>query len=481
MMPMLDFVLLSPAELIANSGVIAAFATSIAIIVLSFIGGEALSIPSVKGFAKNEAYELGVSAVIFLILLLFIANDGVFDRVTKGFMMPGVPVNRTCSDWASLHGPYDETSQTYANGSVAFGQADYFLGCRPNILTIISGGYTADGIMLRKLTRGYQSLMLTEMFVGFLSGLNTNLLLPTLLSPILSIDVGVSPFIGMTQILDIHTLIVDLVGSLWGAFAAQKVLLRFIEETALPIFLPLGLMLRALPFSRKTGSTIIAVVFAAYFVYPISILINQHIFEAISNPTENPNSPPGFICPSNNKNCCPLEDPCTADNECCSNNCRYIPSKGSKVCVTPLTDFAEYESIYAMCYGEKNWSKVNDTLEKMANSYNDAMDNIYYGGVPPSSSIWTKTEGRLREFGAEIMRKAAAMAGLNEALMMPNPRKVVVASFAEVEMLVMDVSQFAMLAVIFIVLEIVVTMTLLKDIALLIGGEPRVLGISQLV
>ncbi|HIG98660.1 TPA: hypothetical protein HA231_04525 [Candidatus Woesearchaeota archaeon] len=480
---MFEHLLLSQLD-ITNSGVLSALAFAVAITALSFMFGEAFSMPSLKAFAKNEAYEMGVSVVIVLIALLLIMPGGAFDLIGQGFMLrecaigesqPGcVPRGQACQEYLRLH-PYDPISNTFQGGSRVHAQADFFLGCRPSINPLDLSVIGSEGVVTRKLISGYTSLMITEMAIGLMSGLATSVQMPIPFMPLLKIDVGLVPMIGMSQINDIHTLIVDLVGQLLSAFFVQKLLLVFIDETALAVFLPFGLLLRAFPFSRKTGSTIVAVVFAMSFVYPISILINQQIWESITNPTSNPNTPPGTDCKA-------LGETCSADYDCCSDDCRYSQKSAERKCVSQLTDFSDYKSVYALCYDAYGGDDINEILEEEGAIYDEGFNNVYFPvGGSATNTQWTKTEGRLRDFSQELVRKAQAGLTVIQAMAYMNPVKVLTTSFAMVELLVMDVSQFAILALLFIVIEIIITLTLLKDFALLIGGEARILGISQLV
>lgn len=472
-------------KLATDTGVLTALTFAVAIIALSFMSGEFFSMPSLKAFSKAEMGELFVSVVILLLAMALVTSGGPFDLIAKGFADPRIPLNTTCQQWSSAHGTWQPAEQTWTDGNVAFGRADYFLGCRPKLDVTDPSSMVlvgVDGVVLRKLTLGYMSLMVTEMAVGFLSGLGTNIGILIWLEPPIRLDVGVLPWISMGLINDIHTLIVDLVGTLWSAFAAQKILLLFIEEAAIPVFLPFGLLLRAFPFSRKTGSTIVAVVFVAYFVYPITILINERIWMDITEPLENPNTPAAFTCapvPATwTASCCPLEHACANDSECCSNNCRKNTT-GDLVCKSQLTDFTEYQSSYSMCYGASQ-GQIETAIGTEATQYYDGLSNVYFTPDPILSPA-TKSEARLKEFGDMLGTKVSAAYGVGESLMFSNPRRVIVTAFAAVEMMVMEVAQYAMLALLFIVLEVVICLTLLKDFTLLIGGEPRVLGLTKLV
>lgn len=60
---------------------------------------------------------------------------------------------------------------------------------------------------------------------------------------------------------------------------AQAILLRFSQNNALTVFLPLGLLFRAFPLTRKIGGTVIALALALYFVFPLTLALNKPIFD----------------------------------------------------------------------------------------------------------------------------------------------------------------------------------------------------------
>ena len=478
---MFEYLLLTPDSLITNSNVLMAFSFAISIIALSFMAGEFMSMPSLKGFAKAELYELGVSAVILVILVALVWPNGPFDLVARGFMVQNATGSapELCEEWVARYGPLasDQYGWYAPNGSIAFGQANYFLGCRPKLSSLLqssssadpTSGVTADvfpGVISSRLMKGYTSLMLTQMFTGFLSGFSSGITLPSF--KVLPKDVSFMPFIALGPLNQAHTTIVDLLGTVFAAFAAQNMLLSFIEESALLVFLPFGMVLRAFPFSRKTGSTIIAVVVAAFFIYPISILINQQMWMLIVEPP----CPQGYDCR-------PLASPCTADKDCASFDCR------NGQCVVPLTDFTEYKSIYALCKsnlpaGDKA-AKIDATLSALADEQDKRTLEMYFSGAPNSIAP-TKAEGRLDDgLGSMLSQHAISSAAFTTSLLVPVPGRTTQAVFSEVEVLVMDAGQYALLALLFTVFTVVISLTMLKDIAILIGGEPRVFGLSKLV
>jgi len=448
-----------------------AFAFAVSIIALSYMAGEFMSMPSLKGFSKAELYELGVSAVILVILLVLILPGGPtdiagpFDLVGRGFMaVNGTSPPVLCKEWIALHGsPVRDPMGTWTvpNGNIVFGQAGYFLGCNPDInvdWNPFDGipQQSFSGIMTSRLLKGYVSLMLTQMFTGLLAGFYTSIELSAF--KVLAVSVGITPWVALGPLNQAHTTIVDLIGTTYAAFTAQKMLLQFIEKAALPVFLPFGLMLRAFPFTRKTGSTIIAVVVAAYFIFPISILINEQIWIMISDPP----------CTNGGAS---VGNTCRADADCCSFNCR------GGVCSAEVTDFKEYRSIFSIC----KEADVNATLKTISEEQDNRMLEIYFTGNP-TTSVPTKAEGRLNDaLGTLAKQHGTALWQFTKSLLNPLPGHTAQTVFSQIEVLVLDAAQFALLGMIFTVITIVMSLTLLKDFAILIGGEPRIFGLSKLV
>jgi len=477
---MFDYLLLTPGELLTDTNVMMAFAFAISIISLSYMAGSLMSMPSLKGFARAELYELGVSVVILVLLAVLITPGGPFDLVGRGFMATnGTTPPVLCKEWAAIHGEggnpavptKDPLTGTWSvpNGNIVFGQANYFLGCKPDInvdWNPFDGipEQSFSGIMTSRLSKGYFSLMLTQMFTGLLAGFYTSIQISVF--KVLSGDIGIVPWVALGPLNQAHTTIVDMIGTAYAAFTAQNMLLIFIEKAAIPVFLSFGMILRAFPFSRKTGSTIIAVVVAAYFIYPISILINQQIWMMIAAPENN--CPEGYQC-------LPTGQACQTDEQCASFNCR------KDVCAVPLTEFSEYRSIYSICNGNPTQEEIDSTLETIAKEQDDRILELYFTGNP-ETVVATKTEGRLNDgLGAIMKRHAESTWRFTKSLLNPLPSKTAQTVFSEIEVLVMDAGQFVLLALLFVVISVVVSLTMLKDIAILLGGEPRIFGLSKLV
>jgi hypothetical protein len=110
------------------------------------------------------------------------------------------------------------------------------------------------------------------------------------------------------------------------------------------------------------------------------------------------------------------------------------------------------------------------------------LDNVYFTGTA-SSARWTQTGQRLKDgmgVGAEKVRELTDIV-FDVNMINPLPGASSQTVFNLMEVMILDVGHFVLLALLFLVLEIILTLTLFKDFAMLIGGEPRLFGISKLV
>ena len=67
------------------------------------------------------------------------------------------------------------------------------------------------------------------------------------------------------------------------AMFVQHELLNIIQKTMLPLVLPLGILLRAFPLTRRTGSTLIAISLAAYIIYPVSLVASSAMYSQMKS------------------------------------------------------------------------------------------------------------------------------------------------------------------------------------------------------
>lgn len=482
---MLNFLLAVP-NLFAEPMVPLALAVAGIIIALSYMAGEFFSMPPLKAFGKGEARELGVTAVIIIISMILLTPGGPFDRIAAGFGAPGGSA-KLCPEWVAAHpntGDYAYEGSTYA-----IGQAGYFLGCRwgavdimetaavgainlPVVRNLAEVFFTLPsapetGVLAPRLISAYWELMKLEIYTGMASTFALNISIPQpLLLDMISVDVSnITPLAILAPINEANTALVDIVGTLVSAVAAQKMLLEFFEVNVPALMLPLGIAARAFPFTRKTGSTIIAFCFAVYFVFPASVLLNQRIYEMVQGPA----------CEGGK-----LEtgETCTQPSDCCSGVCR------GRKCIAPITDFSEYRSLYAVCQDNTLKAKAAEINHALEQAGLDAETVLAEEKAAAQSSAEAgKTEDRYNAAIAQRKKIEAAREKMMEkykdnVFMSLEDGFTLVGTF---ENMTSDVAGLMVLVSLFVVNEIIFTLTLFKDFSLLIGGEAKLFGLSKIV
>jgi hypothetical protein len=492
----------SPMGIISNAYILGAFALSVSITALSYMAGEFFQMPTLKGFSKVELGELFVTALILLLAIILVTPGGAFDMIARGFAMPDslgdfngkVAPNMTCSEWLDGHGDYDPASGSFSKGNLAYAQAHYFLGCAMTMSTLVKSPTAGEaitlynnlngvpdanreffgrGIMMPRILSGYVHLMWVEALLGFVSTVDFGFGYP-LGQPFMWLNVGgFTPLIGLNLVSEANIFVVDAIAAAWSGFAAQKMLLQFVETSVITYFLPLGLFLRAIPFSRKTGSTILAIVFAAYFVYPTTVLVSQRIYYALSDPQ----GPPGNTLYG-------VGHACNLNSECKSGLCR------GDICISPLTDFNEYGSVFQICKENTDPQTLMDNWKLSVEKQKPRLTQLaelsaqYYGssGQQSTRQFWGIVEAaQMNRLDSGRDEFGNPMEDFMFKIVMGSPQLIANGFFSLFEATMVDTSKYILLTMLFIVIEVVITLTLVKDFAILIGGEPRIFGLSKIV
>jgi len=218
-----------PTFLNASWGLFVGLSISIAISIvgLAYMVGEFLNSPQLKAWVKSELYEVGIS---ILIVALCVAGIALMDTLMS-----------------SLTGGHD-----------AFAKADMFFGT-----------------LQARLTQIYLNLMKYEVIMGVFSTFGVSVPFPE--PYLISIIVGYTPLASLSLLVEAHTMLVDFIGVAFSLVLGQQMLLDFIKENMLKVFLPMGVLFRAFPFTRRMGSSIIAIAVVAYMVYPLTVMLDQEI------------------------------------------------------------------------------------------------------------------------------------------------------------------------------------------------------------
>ena len=169
------------------------------------------------------------------------------------------------------------------------GSAFFFIGLLIAVSTELTGAsyvQIADNYVHNlsgELLRIY-GLMLKGVFaMGFLGYLGTELSI--VLVPTGIVNIGVTgqlyPFGGMNLLSNSLIMFTNIVSFAIMATIGQKVILDFVLGSAFRILLPVAIVLRCFTFTRKLGATLMAIAIGAYIVYPITLVMNDQIYNSV--------------------------------------------------------------------------------------------------------------------------------------------------------------------------------------------------------
>ncbi len=120
----------------------------------------------------------------------------------------------------------------------------------------------------------YMNLYAYEVIIGIFSTMG--FYVPILITPAFFMWISIQPFGGLEPISNGLITVIESMGYLFGLAYGRERLIYFFRDIT-PTLLALGFLMRTMPFSRKTGSSIIAIAFAGFFAYPLSIILSHYM------------------------------------------------------------------------------------------------------------------------------------------------------------------------------------------------------------
>jgi hypothetical protein len=215
--------------------------------------GYALDDKRIKEFGKSELYNTIISGVILGSLLAGFSPNGIVTHAING-ITSGSATGFTCPLEMSYNSAICFAYNYVAGVSyVNIGGSSYptVLDSTLVVLAPLSLLYTGLSIL--------GSIQLNLGIINF--GLSSSL--KPLLTPI-----GYS----------INALSLSLIG-----IEVQGALLMFVSATALPILMPVGIVLRTLYFTRRLGGAIIAISIGLFAVFPLSYVLGATLVNTYSS------------------------------------------------------------------------------------------------------------------------------------------------------------------------------------------------------
>lgn len=146
-----------------------------------------------------------------------------------------------------------------------------------NVTQILTGneGYIdvarshLDGILQIHKT-AFNSMIMAGSKITALAGHSYNMPIPAWF---FSFSYGITPSAGFSALLSPITVAAQGAANAMFIYKTMAVVLEFFNAVIPTVILPLGFILRIIPFSRQLGNTLIALAIGAFVMYPFSIII----------------------------------------------------------------------------------------------------------------------------------------------------------------------------------------------------------------
>jgi hypothetical protein len=223
-----------------------AMAFGAAIVSIMFMAAYLLQNPQLVALAREELAALIFSAFI---ILFWMGSDAFLGSLSTGILLTTLPPDY----------------QGFLTSDTLGGLTNSHINLAIATLHAVE----------QKLKSQYMDLYMFEALIGFLSTISF-----PFGSPIPAVNVisfSLAPFTGLTLLSNAHTIVVEAIGYLIPVVWAKEFILIFSRDTIPIILFPIGIVLRAVPIYRRTGSSVIAICFAMYFVLPFAVILSNYL------------------------------------------------------------------------------------------------------------------------------------------------------------------------------------------------------------
>jgi hypothetical protein len=308
-------------------------------------------------------------------------------------------------------------------------------------------------VMEEKLIDQYKDLYLFEALIGFLSTISFPIASP--FPAIAIISFSLAPFTGLTLLSNAHTVVVEAIGYMVTIMWAKEFILLFSRDAVPLLLFPLGLVLRASPFYRKTGSSIIALSFALYFVFPFAVILSNYLIFDVYKPADFTYMPDKASMFDTDLKQSDVNGKISDSTKRGEEVAQAFQSpdlveqglSSSKACGGGLVD-------HLLCSISNIIGGVTDAVVSLAKS-------VY--------NIWRFMMGMSGDFFMTLFTNP----------LMPSNASAGLYFFLIQE--VITVSPFIILVMVSIVFEIIFTMTMYRNISIVIGGEAELVGVTKVI
>ncbi len=422
---LLPLLVVLPAPAVAMIALAMGF--GIVIVGCMFMLAYALQNPQLVAMAREELAALVFTAII---IAFWVGSDAFFNAASNALLISTLQPELQPFITSDVHGGLTQSHINVAYATLALVEA--------------------------KLKSQYLDLYLFEALIGFLSTISF-----PLGSPVPAVNVisfSLAPFTGLTLLSNAHTVIVESIGYLISVVWAKEFILIFARDTIPILLFPMGLVLRAVPLFRRTGSSIIAVAFAMYFAMPFAMILSNYMIFDMFKPVD-------FIY-----------TPSTASYMGTDRTHGNVSStleqgrEGSEV--DHMLDEWMAPSVVQEASNDATDDCAGNLIVRMICSVKNIVSGaiaVVGGFITTVWNIWRFMVGMTGDF---------FFTGWNNPLM---PASASAGLFHFIMKEVAHISPFIILIMITTFIEIILTVTAYRGVSLLIGGEAELVGLTKVV
>ncbi len=200
-----------------------------------------------KEWGKTELIQAAINGVIVGSLLLSFSPFGIMTGIING-ITNGSGASATCSAYMQ------------DNSALCFAYS-YLTG--PTVITFNGHVYPTLTAMSFTMLAGLSAI---DIGAGIIGSINID---------IFGFSIGLSQ--AMMPFLSQMRYITDGVALAFFSVQLQGMVMSFIAAVAIPVLLPVGIVLRTFYFTRALGGTIIALVIGLYVVFPMTYLMDAQL------------------------------------------------------------------------------------------------------------------------------------------------------------------------------------------------------------
>lgn len=404
-----------------------AISLSIGIVGLFFMVAYAMQNPQLVAVAREE---LAALVMTVLIIFFWVSMDSILNAISTGLVAPSLPAE------------------------MQSGGTTYFQGLANNHVVLALASLK---VLQERLLEQYRDLYLFEALIGFLSTISFPIGSPFPAVGIISLSFA--PFAGLGLLSNAHTTVVEAIGYLLSVLWAKEFILLFARDGVPLLLLPLGLVMRAIPFYRTTGSSIIALSVALYFVFPFSLLLTNYLLLDVFDP-------PDFAYTPKCSSFFHTERDQT-----------YWKTEVEEAREGPAAEKLRKEfsssSVVDAAYGdESSPCASNNPIIQLLCSVGNLVTSAAHAIKGFFSTIWNIWRFMMGFTGDFFLTL------LNNPLM---PESTSAGLYYFIIQEVVSVSPFLIIVTLMTVVEILLTLTMYRNVAMLIGGEAELIGIGKVV